>query len=95
MIVAYAQRLGRPMQFEVGVKGLVDPVDMADSLAGVKPLTQWYNQMLEQLIRAEPTQYWWLHRRWKGEPPRRKRKPTARATKDQPPAASQETRRVA
>jgi lauroyl/myristoyl acyltransferase len=32
-------------------------------------LTRWYNAMLEQVILGAPEQYWWVHRRWKGEPP--------------------------
>jgi KDO2-lipid IV(A) lauroyltransferase len=37
-------------------------------------LTQWFTTVLEGLIRRGPEQYWWVHRRWKGEPPRRARK---------------------
>jgi KDO2-lipid IV(A) lauroyltransferase len=32
----------------------------------------WYNAMLETVIRRDPEQYWWVHRRWKGEPPSRR-----------------------
>jgi len=27
-----------------------------------------YTQVLEQLVRAHPEQYFWQHRRWKGQP---------------------------
>lgn len=90
LIVSYAERLDRPLKFEVGVEGIVDPMDLNDSVAGVKPLTQWYNTMLEQLIRRRPEQYWWVHRRWKGQPAqRRKKKPPSAQTADrlQKPAA--------
>jgi hypothetical protein len=28
--------------------------------------------MLEQAILTAPEQYWWVHRRWKGESPRKR-----------------------
>lgn len=74
LVVSYAVRTTGPMQFELGLEGVVDPETMDDSLGGVKPLTQWYNLMLEQMIRRTPEQYWWVHRRWKPKPKRRKRK---------------------
>jgi len=73
-LVAYVRRLDRPMRFKIGVVDVVDPQTMDKSLAGVKPLTQWYNKRLEEMIRAAPDQYWWVHRRWKGQPPVRRRK---------------------
>ena len=74
LVVAYARRLDQPLQFELGLEGVVDPHEKHAALAGVKPLTQWYNQQLERLIRTDPDQYWWLHRRWKGQPPQRRRR---------------------
>lgn len=76
-LVAYVRRLDRPMRFEIGVVDVVDPDTMDPALAGVRQLTQWYNQRLEEMIRAAPEQYWWVHRRWKGQPPARHRKQKA------------------
>lgn len=69
LVVAYGKRIGGPLQFELGTTGAVDPRLGGDELKGVKPLTQWYNRALERIIRTAPEQYWWVHRRWKGEPP--------------------------
>ena len=74
LAVSYAKRCGRPLQFEVGVFAVADPHQGGDHLAGVRELTQWYNWQLEQIIRQEPQQYWWLHRRWKGRPRRSRRR---------------------
>lgn len=71
LVVAYGKRTGGPLQFELGMGGIADPRVPSDDLGGVKPLTQWYNRALEQIILAAPEQYWWVHRRWKGEPPKK------------------------
>ena len=85
LVVAYGKRIGGPLQFELGTGGIADPQVPSEDLAGVKPLTQWYNRALERIIRAAPEQYWWVHRRWKGEPPKK----TSRSgqTVSAPPAA--------
>ena len=73
MMVCYAKRQDRPMQFEVGMTGVADPACPDEHQDNVKTLTQWYNERLGELILATPHQYWWLHRRWKGQPASRKR----------------------
>jgi KDO2-lipid IV(A) lauroyltransferase len=72
-MVSYARRLGEPLHYEVGPEAVCDP-DAADFPYGSIPLlAQWYTDQLETLVRRSPEQYWWLHRRWKGQPPSRKR----------------------
>ena len=72
MIVVCSVRTGRPMNFELSVLGIADPVDGGEHLSSVPSLTRWYNQCLEQIIRAFPEQYWWVHRRWREPPPQRR-----------------------
>lgn len=72
MVVAYNRRLQRPLMFELGMTGLTHPDSSGDHMASVKTLTAWYNQRLEQAIRLAPQQYWWVHRRWREAPPKRK-----------------------
>ncbi|MDD3469514.1 MAG: lysophospholipid acyltransferase family protein [Thermoguttaceae bacterium] len=68
-----------PMQFEMHVEAVLDPDApeaagiSADSLS-VRSLTQWYTSALESMIRQHPTQYWWLHRRWREMPKRFQKK---------------------
>ena len=69
MVVMYAKRLQRPLQFEIGLTDYIDLKTADPSLANVQALTQWYNEQLEKIIRQSPQQYWWVHRRWKGTPP--------------------------
>jgi KDO2-lipid IV(A) lauroyltransferase len=71
LAVAYGKRVGGPLHFELGLEGIADPQVPSPHVANVKALTQWYNAMLARAVRGAPEQYWWVHRRWKGEPPRR------------------------
>jgi Kdo2-lipid IVA lauroyltransferase/acyltransferase len=73
LLVCYGRRVGGPLNIEMGVDAVADPRQGGDEMAGVKPLTRWYNEALERIILADPTQYWWLHRRWKGAPDQRRR----------------------
>ncbi len=76
MAVSAAQRLERPMHFELHSYATIDPREAANSAGAVRDLTQWYTTRLEELIRRAPDQYWWLHRRWKDT---REKKPAKRA----------------
>lgn len=74
LVVGYARRIGGPLEYEVGFEAIADPRTLPASQATVPALTLWYSQQLEAIVRRAPEQYWWVHRRWKGEPPRAKRK---------------------
>jgi len=76
MFVTYCRRTGGIFRFEVGLEGVADPQKLEPNLQSVKGLTQWYNDRLADIIRVAPDQYWWVHRRWK-EKPVRKRKALA------------------
>jgi KDO2-lipid IV(A) lauroyltransferase len=73
--VCYARRLDRPLVFEMVTAAVADPRDAEDDVGSIHGLTQWYTTQLEQAIRESPEQYWWVHRRWKDRPPRRRRRP--------------------
>jgi KDO2-lipid IV(A) lauroyltransferase len=68
MMVCSNIRTSRPLHFKMSILGLADPqqTDCPDSILA---MTKWYNQCLEGAIRATPSQYWWVHHRWKGTPP--------------------------
>lgn len=74
MVVACCRRLGRPLWFELVVTAIADPREAGRQVGSIRELTQWYTSQLEGLIRPNPEQYWWLHRRWKDPrvPKRRK-----------------------
>lgn len=70
-VVCGVVRKGRPLNFEMRVADLIDPLETDGELGTILGLTQWYTACLERLIRSAPEQYWWVHRRWKGEPRKR------------------------
>lgn len=72
-MVTAALRNQKPMSFCMQVAGIVDPAEPGFEYGTVPLLTQWYTRNLEQLVRSRPDQYWWVHRRWKGDPLDRQR----------------------
>jgi KDO2-lipid IV(A) lauroyltransferase len=79
--VGYSRRIGDAFRFEVGVSRLIHPAEWADQDHPLRWITQAFSNAMEDFIRQEPGQYWWLHRRWKSQPkPRR----------DPPPAGPEE-----
>jgi KDO2-lipid IV(A) lauroyltransferase len=72
-MVSYARRIGAPLHYEVGPQAICDPRQADFAHGSIPLLAQWYTDQLEQLVRRSPEQYWWLHRRWKGQPPARRR----------------------
>ncbi len=79
MLVSYCRRTTGILRFETGVAGVADPQTMSPELCDVRALTQWYNDCLALVIRADPGQYWWVHRRWKEKPVRQRKSNTMRA----------------
>ncbi len=76
LMVAYAVRSDRLLHFDFTCPAVFDP-QQDSSIKTIPELTRWYNQHIENVIRKNPDQYWWLHRRWKD--PRKSSKAPARA----------------
>jgi KDO2-lipid IV(A) lauroyltransferase len=73
-VFCFARRLGPPLVHEMGCDAILEPRTMPAELRTVTGITEWYTRQLEDTIREAPEQYWWLHRRWRDEPPRHKPK---------------------
>ena len=77
-IVLAAQRIGGPLYYRGVLAGKIDPQATDFAHGTTTEMTQWFTARLEDLIREAPEQYWWVHRRWKGKPPKRILKRIAR-----------------
>lgn len=73
LIVCSMQRTGAPLQYEIRIEAVADPRLEQPETRNVKSLTQWYTHQLEHFIRRAPEQYWWVHRRWKSQPARKRK----------------------
>jgi KDO2-lipid IV(A) lauroyltransferase len=77
IFVLGAARIGTPLRYRVYLEDLILPTEYAGQPAAVQAITQRYTRALERLVRRHPEQYFWLHRRWKSEPRRKKAKMAA------------------
>ena len=68
IIVGYARRTGDRFHYELGVQRIIHPHEWRDREDPLRWITREYTSAIEELVRAEPGQYLWLHRRWKSRP---------------------------
>jgi KDO2-lipid IV(A) lauroyltransferase len=73
VLVCSATRRRRLFDYDLRLEGVADPAAGGPETADLTALSQWYTSLLERAVRREPGQYWWVHRRWRGEPGQRKR----------------------
>ena len=76
-IVVGVRRTGGPLRYAIHAPAVVDPNEESFQYGTTPLLTAWFTGELEAIIREAPDQYWWVHNRWKGEPPKRRSKPTS------------------
>jgi Kdo2-lipid IVA lauroyltransferase/acyltransferase len=74
LVVTGAARVGRAMCYRVFVEDIIWPDEYAANPDAVRAITQRFTSALERLVRRFPDQYFWVHRRWKHQPVRRKSK---------------------
>ena len=68
IVVGYGKRLSDRFEFEMGIQRIIRPADWAGKEDELTWITREFTRELEQVIRAAPEQYLWLHRRWKHRP---------------------------
>lgn len=77
LVVGVRRSGAQPLYFDISVHATADPRDGENHTQSVSLLTEWYTRQLEEIVREAPEQYWWVHRRWKGKPARRRTKKAA------------------
>ncbi|HEV8607234.1 MAG TPA: hypothetical protein VGQ99_17980 [Tepidisphaeraceae bacterium] len=68
VVVGYARRVNDRFQFVVGVQDIIRPQDWANEQDPLRYITQRYTRAIEDFVRKDAGQYWWVHRRWKTRP---------------------------
>jgi KDO2-lipid IV(A) lauroyltransferase len=72
MVVIGVPRIGTPMKFALDIEEVIDPRDYVSRVDAIKAISDRFTQAFERLVLRHPEQYFWLHRRWKHQPPVRK-----------------------
>ncbi len=58
--------------YELDVEDIILPEDWKNQDDELRYITQRYTAAIERMVRKDPSQYLWLHRRWKTRPKARK-----------------------
>ncbi len=66
--IASSKRVGDKFLFEVAIHRTIFPDEWKDKDDPLTWITQEYVRETENFIRQDPSQYWWMHRRWKHRP---------------------------
>jgi KDO2-lipid IV(A) lauroyltransferase len=77
MLVLGVRKAGEPMRYQVIVEEQILPEEYEGRPDAVRALTQRFTAALERVVAASPEQYFWLHRRWKHQPQRKRARTAA------------------
>ncbi len=68
VIIGCARRRGDRFSFDMSVNDIIYPEDWRKQDDELRYITRRYTRAMENFIRVDPTQYLWIHRRWKSRP---------------------------
>lgn len=68
IVVGYARRVEGKHKFHIGTKDIIYPTDWKSQPDPLLYITQRYAKAIEDIVRDDPVQYLWMHRRWKTRP---------------------------
>jgi KDO2-lipid IV(A) lauroyltransferase len=73
IVVGYARRRGDKFEFDIGTSDIIYPEDWHNFPRDqyrdeLHYITARYTKGIETFVRQDPTQYLWIHRRWKTRP---------------------------
>ena len=68
IVIGYGKRLSYRFEFEIGIQRIIHPDEWAGKDDELIWITQEFTRAMEDVIRANPEQYMWVHRRWKHRP---------------------------
>ena len=68
IVVGCTRRVGNQFFFEYVLSRIIFPSEWADKEDPLMWVSTAYTKAIEDFVREDPTQYWWVHRRWKTRP---------------------------
>lgn len=68
IIVGFARRTSHRFRYELAVNRVIEPHEWQNRPDELQWITQQYTRAIEQFVRQDPSQYLWVHRRWKTRP---------------------------
>ncbi|MBC8107153.1 MAG: lysophospholipid acyltransferase family protein [Anaerolineae bacterium] len=68
VVIGYAQRLADRFHFRMATQDIIRPEDWKEQPEPMRYITQRYTKAIEDIVRRDPGQYLWVHRRWKSRP---------------------------
>jgi KDO2-lipid IV(A) lauroyltransferase len=68
LVVLGVVRQPGAMRYRILIEDVIEPAEYEGRPDAVRAITQRLTTGLERLVRQAPTQYFWLHRRWKHQP---------------------------
>jgi len=68
IVVGYGARLDDAFGFAIGIERIIHPDEWANKDDPLRWITQEYTKAMENVVRRNPAQYLWAHRRWKHRP---------------------------
>jgi KDO2-lipid IV(A) lauroyltransferase len=72
--VGCTRRIGNRFFFEFRLGRIIFPSEWADKQDPLTWVSAEYTRAIEDFVREDPTQYWWVHRRWKTRPKEERQK---------------------
>jgi KDO2-lipid IV(A) lauroyltransferase len=66
--IGFSRRVENRFFFEIYNNRIIMPEEWKDKDDPLKWITEEYTKAIEDFVREDPSQYWWLHRRWKHRP---------------------------
>ena len=75
--VGCTRRVDNRFFFEYVLSRIIFPSEWADKEDPLMWVSTAYTKAIEDFVREDPTQYWWVHRRWKTRPKEERQKTEA------------------
>ncbi len=73
LFVVGTPKVAEPLCYQALVEDVIMPEEYEGKPDAFRAITQRFTTALERLVRRFPEQYFWLHRRWKHQPAKRRR----------------------